>query len=80
MKISSGIMSGAYVCFAYSVDIGWGTDWPFSRVFWYDEYLRLSDLTIRVCGLPRFVNVHIWVNGVAYLSEYNCDSHNEWKP
>ena len=74
------VVSGSYVCFAYSVDIGWGTDWPFSRVFWYDEYSRISDLTIRVCGLPRLVNVHIWVNGVPYLSEYNCDSHNEWKP
>ena len=69
-----------YVCFAYSADITWGTDWPFSGVFWWYPYTRISDLSISVGGMARSVEVYMFVNNTQAYGCSNCSSHDQWKP
>ena len=74
------VISGDYVCFAYSVDIGWGTDWPYSGIFWNNQFTPVHEIEICVTGLPRAVVVMIDVNGTTIVNDWNCDAHSEWKP
>ncbi len=74
------VISGDYVCFAYSVDIGWGTDWPFSRIFWNNMYTPVHEINICVTGFPRAVVVLIDVDGLRVVNDWDCDAHSEWKP
>lgn len=74
------VIRGDYVCFAYSVDIGWGTDWPYSGIFWNNHFTPVNDINICVTGLPRAVVVLIDVNGTRIVEDWNCDAHSEWKP
>lgn len=77
-------LPGTYAVFGYSVDITWGTDWPYSGCFWgtnriYDD--ELVDLIwIRLYGGCRDVGIHIQVNNRTVYQNRDCDSHSEWIP
>ena len=77
-------IDGEYMCFAFSYDIVWGTDFPFSRVF-LDENCKYfatewDELQIQMWGAVRTACLDINLGDRAYLSETNCSSHSEWKP
>ncbi|MBQ5316410.1 MAG: hypothetical protein J6I96_02545 [Oscillospiraceae bacterium] len=88
-------ISGDYVCFAYSGDITWGTDFPFSRVFWNEPHRDVEEVVITWGGGCRNASISInvkynqawgtWAgfnnSGLnEYISENNCSAHSEWKP
>lgn len=72
--------SGTCVAFAYSCDIVWGTDFPYSGVFWNDPCRDVSSVEIHLSGLVRTVQCAIKVNGKWIYSCDDCDAHSEWKP
>ena len=77
-------ITGDYFSFAFSYDITWGTDFPFSRVF-LDENCKdfateWDGLQIQMWGAVRTACLDINLGDHAYLSETNCSSHSEWKP
>lgn len=72
---------GYYVEFAFSFDISWGTDYPYSGVFWSDIYNSdWREIRIRLDGTCRMADIEIKVDGTTVVSETNCSSHSEWKP
>ncbi|MBQ1536507.1 MAG: hypothetical protein IIZ62_07780, partial [Ruminococcus sp.] len=77
-------ITGDYFSFAFSYDVTWGTDFPFSRVF-LDENCKYfatewDKLQIQMWGAVRTACLDINLGDHAYLSETNCSSHSEWKP
>ena len=89
-------ITGDYVMLAYSGDIVWGTDFPFSGIFWNEPIVDLTKVDIKWTGGCRNANIEINTyyteayHAYGYeLEEYwecqkikisNCDSHSEWKP
>ena len=72
--------NGTCVAFAYSCDIVWGTDFPYSGIFWNNPDQDVSSVVINLSGLARMVILYINVNGSVVYSDQNCASHSEWKP
>ena len=75
---------GVYVSFAFSFDITWGTDFPYSGVF-LDENSRFfakdwHELNIEIGGAVRTASIEIDVDNNVLFEDYNCSSHSEWKP
>ncbi len=68
------------VQFAYSFDIMWGTDWPFSRVFWTDVSKDVRGIRISLEGYVREASIVISVDGAVVVRDLDCDSHSEWRP
>ena len=69
------------VYFAYSLDIMWGTDWPYSGIFWTCPNGEIAKkIDIYATGLVRLVVFFIKVNDYPVFSDMNCDSHSEWRP
>lgn len=69
-----------YMAFAYSVDIFWGTDFPYSGVFWTNTEEPVTCMEIRTEGTIRSVDIDIKVNRRTVVHETDCSSHREWKP
>ena len=69
---------GTYVQFAYSCDIFWGTDWPYSGVFWNEINTPVEGIEIMLQGLVRNVSVPIYVNDELSFCNDDCDAHSEW--
>ena len=72
--------NGTCVAFAYSCDIVWGTDFPYSGIFWNDPNQDVSSIEINLSGPARMVILYINVNGKCIFQDNNCSSHSEWKP
>ena len=72
--------NGTCVAFAYSFDIVWGTDFPFSGVFWNDPWRDVKSVEVRLGGIVRMASCFIKVNDKWVYTCDNCDSHSEWKP
>lgn len=72
--------SGTYAAFAWSADVMWGTDWPYSGVFWNNPDTAVDRIEICMSGDVRAVDCKITVNGKTVVDEEDCDSHKEWKP
>ena len=75
---------GVYVSFAFSFDITWGTDFPYSGVF-LDENSRFfakdwHELNIEIGGAVRTASVVMNLDDQGLFADYNCSSHSEWKP
>ena len=69
-------LSGRCAEFGFGFDITWGTDWPYSDVFW-----RLNDgiaekININMGGTVRTPSINIEVNGNSVYKNGNCDSHS----
>lgn len=71
-------LPGTFVEFAFSLDIMWGTDWPYSDVFWNDYDTNVDNIYICFSGMCRKVSVDIQVNGKIVFYDWNCPSHKEW--
>lgn len=69
-----------YFAFAYSFDIFWGTDWPYSGVFWNNPDARPTHVGIYPSGTCRMADIKITVDGTAVVDISNCSPHSEWKP
>ena len=77
-------ITGDYFSFAFSFDITWGTDFPYSGVF-LDENSRFfakdwHELNIEIGGAVRTASIEIDVDNNVLFEDYNCSSHSEWKP
>ena len=74
-------ISGKYVAFAFSYDITWGTDYPYSGVFWNDIYnTNWRYININLGGTVRMADIEIKVGEKTVVNETNCSAHSEWKP
>lgn len=71
---------GDCVMFAFSFDIFWGTDYPYSGVFWNNPDTRVNKIKIYSWGEARTAGLTINVNKKTIYDEYNLSSHKEWKP
>ena len=83
---------GTYVMFGYTLDVIWGTDFPYSGVFWDNTGARMNSIYIDYGGGCRNVNIKIMAvyteAGDNYktekkrevVNEKNCSAHKEWKP
>jgi len=75
--------SGDYVSFAFSFDITWGTDFPYSGVFWDKDNIYNTDwedMDIFLNGICRAASVKITVGDEVAVFEKNCSAHKEWRP
>ena len=71
---------GHYKAFAFSFDITWGTDWPYSGVVWNNLDRQIKDLRIDCYGLVRSAVFDVRIDGDRIIHKEECDSHKEWKP
>lgn len=74
-------VSSKYVEFGFEFDITWGTDWPYSNVFWtaaQTEQEAPTDINIEMGGTVRMADIEITVNGKTVVDVTNCDSHNRY--
>ena len=74
-------INGAYVAFAFSYDIAWGTNFPYSGVFWENIYYTdWKEINIRLTGICRCAFTAIYLDDMRVFFEENSPSHEEWKP
>ena len=74
-------ISADYVAFAFSYDIRWGTDYPYSGVFWNNIYdTNWDTIDINLGGTVRMANIEIKVGNKTVVKEDNCSRHIEWTP
>ena len=77
-------VDGEYMCFAFSYDITWGTDFPYSGVF-LDQNSKYfakdwNEIEISMWGAVRTGCITIDLDDRTIVHETNCSSHKEWKP
>ena len=77
-------VDGEYMCFAFSYDITWGTDFPYSGVF-LDQNSKYfakdwNEIEISMWGAVRTGCITIDLDERTIVHETNCGSHSEWKP
>ncbi|MBQ0041317.1 MAG: thiol-activated cytolysin family protein [Clostridiales bacterium] len=70
-------INGKYAEFGFSFDIVWGTDWPYSGVFWTLDKGPVKDISIKWGGAVRNAWVEIRVNNDLIFSDSDCYSHEE---
>ena len=74
--------SAGYVEFGFEFDIYWGTDWPYSGVFWtaaQSEEEKVEGIYIEMNGTVRDAEIYIYVNDKKVVSEdwiYSQDQHH----
>ena len=68
-------LPGNYIGFAYSLDIRWGTDWPYNDTFWYNPESPAKNIKISYGGTCRMVSININVDGTTVVNNSNCSSH-----
>ena len=73
-------LPATYVIFGYSFDITWGTDWPFSAMFWNSTKEPARNISILISGGVRTPDVLIYVNDRQIYHNDNCSAHNQWIP
>ncbi|MCR5206838.1 MAG: hypothetical protein K6E47_17550 [Lachnospiraceae bacterium] len=74
-------INGTYVAFAFSYDIAWGTNFPYSGVFWENIYYTdWKEIKIRLTGICRCAFTAIYLDDMRVFFEENSPSHEEWKP
>ena len=71
---------GDCVMFAFSYDITWGTDFPYSGIFWNKPDERVNRIQICTWGEVRTPGINILVNKEKIYSAYNLPAHKEWQP
>ena len=77
-------ITGDYFSFAFSFDITWGTDFPYSGVFLEQSSPCFAsdwnELNIEIGGAVRTASVVMNLDDQGLFADYNCSSHSEWKP
>ena len=69
-----------YYAFAYSFDIVWGTDWPYSGIFYSNLDAHPETIRIQLGGTCRMASINIMVDRRTVVDDSNCSSHSEWRP
>lgn len=69
-------ISGRYAEFGFEFDVTWGTDWPYSGVFWTADKGAVKDIFIDMGGTCRNAKIEIKVNGDRVFYDGDCDSHS----
>ena len=74
-------ITGDYFSFAFSFDITWGTDFPYSGVF-LDQSSPCfasdwNELNIEIGGAVRTASVVMNLDDQGLFADYNCSSHSE---
>ena len=73
-------INGTYVAFAFSYDIAWGTDFPYSGVFWENIYYTdWKEIKISFSGICRCAFTAIYLDDMRVFYDEGCPSHEEWK-
>ena len=70
--------NGKYAEFGFSFDISWGTDWPYSDVFWTVDKGAAKEIKIEWGGGVRTAWIEITVDGTKVVDDTNCSSHSEY--
>lgn len=71
-------VDGKYAEFGFSFDISWGTDWPYSGVFWKAEQGAVEKIFIEWGGGCRTAWIEITVDDTKIVDNTNCSSHSEY--
>ena len=74
--------SAGYVEFGFEFDIFWGTDWPYSGVFWtaaQSEEEKVEGIYIEMNGTVRDAEIYIYVNDKKVVSENDIWSQEQYK-
>ncbi len=74
-------VSSQYTEFGFEFDITWGTDWPYSNVFWtaeQSEQEAVRNIDINMGGLARNAKITIKVNDKVVVYDSDCDSHSRY--
>lgn len=71
-------IDGKYAEFGFSFDIVWGTDWPYSNVFWKAEQGAVENIFIEWGGGVRTAWIEITVDDDKVVDNTNCSSHDEY--
>ena len=71
-------ISGSYAEFGFEFDIVWGTDWPYSGVFWTADKEAVNDIFIDMSGTCRNAGIEIKVNGKRVFYDSDCSSHRSY--
>ena len=69
-------LSGRCAEFGFGFDITWGTDWPYSDVFWRWNDGIAEKINIDMGGTVRTPSIDIKVNDTNVYKNGNCDSHS----
>ena len=72
-------ISSDYVEFGFEFDVKWGTNWPYSNVFWTTSQSKstpVENIWIRLGGGARTATIEIKVNNSRVFYDGNCDSHS----
>ena len=69
---------GKYAEFGFSFDISWGTDWPYSDVFWTVDNGAAKEIKIEWGGGVRTAWIEITVDDKKVVDDTNCSSHSEY--
>lgn len=67
--------------YGFEFDITWGTDWPYSNVFWTEAQSRntkAQTIDINIGGGVRTASIKIVVNGNEVVDETNCSRHDQY--
>ena len=80
MSVTTLSINGTYAVFGYSCDILWGTNFPYSDVFWSDVNTPVKTIKIMPHGTVRDACMSIYVNNEQVFYDFDCDSHSEWRP
>jgi hypothetical protein len=74
-------ITGDYVAFSYTFDITWGTNYPFSGVFWNNsEETDWKNLKIDIYGTCRNAAIEIRVGDKLVVDKENLSAHDKWRP
>ena len=74
----SMLISGKYAEFGFGFDIDWGTNWPYSDVFWRANQGAADNINIEWGGICRAAWIKIKVNDREVVNNSNCSSHSPY--
>ena len=74
----SMLISGKYAEFGFGFDIDWGTNWPYSDVFWRAAQGPVNNINIEWGGICRAAWIKIKVNDREVVNNSNCSSHSPY--
>ena len=58
----------------------WGTDWPYSGIFYSNLDAHPEAIRIDLGSTCRMATIRITVDGRTVVDDSNCSSHSEWRP
>ena len=72
------ILNGKYAELGFEFNIVYGTDWPYSDVFWHLQDGVAEDILIEYGGTAKAAWIKIYVNGSIVVYDSYCESHERY--